>query len=91
VWQTTDQWERRVVLTEEAWRHILRTHWYLGLEPEAILDVVAAPDRRLPGREPGEEWCYREGIGPSSWVKVAVHYDDDVGRIVTAFPRRRWP
>ena len=74
-----------------AWKHVLDEHPYLNVQPEAILSAVADPDRRLPGREVGEEWFYRRGVGPSVWMKVAVHYESGIGRIVTAFPRRDFP
>ncbi len=33
----------------------------------------------------------RRGFGPSQWIKVVVHYEDERGLIVTAFPRRSFP
>jgi hypothetical protein len=90
VWETTDPDGRLVVLEWEGWRHI-RGHRELDVSPEAILRVVAAPDERLAGRAPYEEWFYASGIGPSAWVKVVVHYEAARGLVITAFPRRSFP
>jgi hypothetical protein len=79
------------MLTFRSWRHIRETHAELAVSPETVLDVVAGPDRVAPGREPGEVWCYKAGIGPSRFVRVVVHYEHGRGRIVTAFPRRSFP
>ncbi len=91
VWETTDPDGRRVVLDWPGWLHIVHEHPDLGVPPEVILGVVARPDERLAGREPGEEWSYGRGAGPSAWIKVVVHYERDHGLIVTAFPRRSFP
>jgi len=53
--------------------------------------TIPAPTRRLPGRQPNEEWFYGQGFGPTGFVKIAVHYDGRVGAIRTVFPRRRFP
>ena len=80
-----------MILTERRWLHIVETHPELHVEPGVVLDVVARPDERILARRPGEEWLYRHSVGPSLWIRVVVHYDDEVGRIVTAFPRRSFP
>ena len=91
MWETLDPEGRRIVLDEEAWTHILFDHDDLGCSPRDILCAVEDPDRRIPGRESHEEWFYTYGIGPSRWVKVVAHYEEDAGRIVTAFARRSFP
>ncbi len=91
MWEAIDPDGRRVILTFAAWRHIVERHSELDSLRTAILAAGSDPDRRIPGTERGEVWCYRHGVGPSLWVKVAVHYEDHEGRIVTAFPRRRFP
>ena len=58
---------------------------------ERIFGAVADPDRRVAGPEVGEEWFHSSGFGPSRWLRVVVHYEEDRGRIVTAFPRRSFP
>ena len=79
------------MLSPDRWAHVVEEHAELdGLEA-AVLGAVERPDRRIRGREPTEEWYYGGGVGPSRWIKVVVHYEGDVGRIVTAFPRRRFP
>jgi hypothetical protein len=88
---TLDPDGRRVVLTEEVWRHIVHDHPQLRRRLRSVTAAVREPDRRLPGRSPGEEWFFIEGEGPSRWLKVVVHYDEGEGRIVTAFPRRSFP
>ncbi len=91
MWETRDPDGRDVVLRRARWSHVLVRHPYLDVEPEVVLDTVARPDARVPGREPGEEWFYRRGVGPSQWLRVVVHYEHDRGLIATAFPRRSFP
>lgn len=91
MWETVDPDDRPVVMSSETWRHIVTAHPELDVAPNVLLDAVAAPDRRARGRETGEEWFYRGGVGPSRWLRVVVHYEHDQGRIVTAFPRRAFP
>ena len=50
-------------------------HPYVGVAPEDIVDAVARPDARMVGPGQFEEWFYREGAGPSAWIKVVVHYE----------------
>lgn len=90
MWETVDPDGRRVVLTGQRWLHIVGRHRELGVGPEALMDAVARPDRQVPGREVGEEWFYG-GAGPSLWIRVVVHYEQEQGLIVTAFPRRAFP
>ncbi len=91
MWETTDPDGRRVVLTFGRWRHILDKHRELGRRRETVLEAVAHPDERLPGRKAQEEWFYRRTAWPSRWIRVVVHYEGDRGLIVTAFPRRLFP
>lgn len=56
-----------------------------------VLKAVRTPDRRCIGHESNEEWFYREGVGPSRWIKVVVIYEADRGSVITAFPRRSFP
>ena len=91
MWETLDPDGRRVLLTWSRWNHIRHNHGDLGIPRHALLDIVAAPDERVPGREDGEEWFYGRGVGPSAWIKVVVHFERDRGVIATAFPRRAFP
>jgi hypothetical protein len=63
----------------------------MDVAPHEIVDAVARPDERLPGRAETEEWYYRRDLGPSTWIRVVVHYESGRGLIVTAFPRRSIP
>lgn len=91
MWQTVDPDGREIVLNAWSWGHILVRHPDLAVDRRDLLDTVADPDRRAEGPKPGEEWFYRRGLGPSAWIRVVVHYEHGRGRIVTAFPRRRFP
>jgi len=85
---------RRVQLTGERWRHILDPpdgHPELAGHQPDVMQAVHAPDKRLPGRKPNEQWFFLRGGGPSRWLQVVVAYEDDRGWIVTAFGRRRDP
>ena len=91
VWETTDPDGRRVRLRPRAWLHILDQHAELHDSRDAILRAVTRPDERLPGRELGEEWYYATGFGGTDRLKIVVHYEGEVGFIVTAFPRSVLP
>lgn len=90
-YRTRDQDGRFVELTSERWAHIVSGHPELTPFHDDVLRAVRAPDRRLAGRAVNEEWLYLGGAGPSRWLKVVVAYDGAVGRIITAFARRRLP
>ncbi|MHB8469285.1 MAG: hypothetical protein ACYDCH_05960 [Gaiellaceae bacterium] len=91
MWETADPDGRRVVLDAVGWAHIVGRHDVLEPHLERLLRAVSQPERRLPGRRDDEEYFYLAWAGPSRWLKVVVHYEHDRGRIVTAFPRRRFP
>ena len=91
MWATRDPDGLTVVLTDERWDHVIFGHPYIGVSPEDVIDAVAWPDARMAGPGSGEEWFYREGAGPSAWMRVVVHYEDGQGLILTAFPRRAYP
>lgn len=88
---TLDPDGRLVELSRERWKHILEGHPELARHLESVTRAVREPDKRLPGRQDGEEWFYLAGAGPSRWLKVVVHYEGERGRIVTAFGRRSTP
>jgi hypothetical protein len=82
----------RIELVAERWGHIRSRHPELAEEREAILQAVAHPTKRLDGPDaPREGWYYLVGAGPSGWLKVVVIFEGDVGRVITAFPRRSLP
>lgn len=91
MWETADPEGRRVVLTFGRWRHILDRHGELAGQRGAVLEAVAHPDERLPGRKPNEEWFYGRVARRNQWIRAVVHYEGDRGSIVTAFPRRSIP
>jgi hypothetical protein len=91
MWETVDPEGRRVVLTVSTWRHIVERHDDMRPFVTQVVDTVARPDDWVAGRRPIEQWFYRRDVGPSSWIKVVVHFEGREGRIVTAFPRRRFP
>lgn len=91
MWETRDPDERPVVLSRAVWRHILDRHEILRPHVADLRDAVRQPAHRLPGKRPNEAYFYLEGVGPSRWIKVVVHYEGDRERVVTAFPRRRFP
>jgi hypothetical protein len=83
---------RRVDLFEGRWAHIVDGHPELEPYQNEVVETVRTPSRRKSGHELGEEWFYREGVGPSRWLKVVVRYEtSDRGWIVTAFARRSMP
>ncbi len=80
-----------MALSFDGWRHIIERHDDLRAFLTEVLGTVMEPDEWIAGRRPHEEWFYRRDVGPSSWIKVVVHYEGREGRIITAFPRRRFP
>ena len=87
-----DREGREVLLSPERWQHIVSGHPEIEVYEQEIRRAVESPTAVLSGREPGEEWLYLEGAGPSRWLKVVVAFDSgERGRIITAFARRRKP
>lgn len=85
---------RRVVLTDQRWRHIVDEddgHPELADHQAQVMGAVHAPDERRPGRRSNEQWFFLRDAGPSRWLQVVVAFEDDRGWIVTAFGRRRDP
>jgi hypothetical protein len=77
---------RRVILTEERWRHIKARHPEVSPRLGELLRAIRVPDRRGQGRYPFEEWFLVEWPGPAPWLRVVVHYEHGEGRVMTAFP-----
>lgn len=89
---TVDPDGRTVALTAERWGHITEGHPELAAYQTEILETVRVPSRRRPGPTLGEQWFYREDVGPSRWLKVVVRFESiDRGIILTAFARRSMP
>ena len=91
MWATTDPDGRAVVLTFERWRHIVDKHDELHGHRDSVLEAVARPEERLPGRRAQQEWFYARMPWPGRSIRVVVHYESDRGQIVTAFSRRLIP
>lgn len=87
-----DREGREILLSPERWQHIVSGHPEIEFYEQEVRRAVESPTTVLEGREPGEEWLYLEGAGPSRWLKVVVAFDNaERGRIITAFARRRKP
>ena len=84
---TVDPNGRRVILSEDRWRHIKDEHPSVGTRMREIMAAVREPTRRLPGRASTEEWYFSDDALPRLWLQVVVHYEGGEGWIVTAFPR----
>ncbi len=83
---------REVLLELERWQHTTNAHPEIEPFEAEVCRAVESPTTVLDGREPDEEWLYLEGAGPSRWLKVVVVFDNSgIGRIITAFARRRKP
>jgi hypothetical protein len=88
---TDDPDGRRVELSQERWDHILARHPELRPFRARVLEAVRTPDRTSAGRRSNECWYFLAGAGPSRWLQVVVAYEDELGRIITAFARRADP
>lgn len=91
-----DRWGRRVVLTEQAMRKIVRDHREFDGHHLAIMTAVGAADIRCRGRKAGKpvpdrEVLWAEGVGPGPWLRVVVRYVERDGRIITAYAGKRGP
>ncbi len=87
-----DRQGRDILLSTERWRHIIGAHPEIEIYAKEIHRAVKSPTTALAGREPDEEWLYLEGAGPSRWLKVVVVFDnEDRGRIIISFARRKKP
>lgn len=83
---------RTVHLTDERWAHIIRRHPYMDAFQAGVLEAITSPTEIVRGPRPDQDWYYRQGAGPSHWLKVVVAYDEhNTGSIRTAFPRRSKP
>ncbi len=88
---TLDPAGRRVVLTEERWRHIKRRHPELSRNVREIMAAVRDPAAQRQGRNEREEFFFAEWQGHLPWLQVVVHYEGDEGWIATSFRLKRLP
>lgn len=74
-----------------AWAHVVAGHADLRDRQNLVLDAVGKPDHR--GTDPinDRERYWRQGVGPSQWLRVVVDFSTDPAQIVTAFAERRDP
>ena len=93
----TDRWGRTIVLSDEAWSHILAEHAEMVGQESAVDMTVAAPERVMTDVDvPHRLSFYRTGVLPGRYrrwfLKVCAHFSppDDagniIGEIVTAYP-----
>jgi hypothetical protein len=86
--ETTTPDGLRVVLYEDTWRdHVLHPddgHVELTQHLDAVLAAVSTPDHREPDEREARERFYKQDVGPSRWLMVAVSFEDEPARIVTA-------
>jgi len=89
---TQDSLGRLVVLTEDRWwGHIVDGHREMeGLEL-AVLRAVENADRTRPGKRPGRQELYAQGLGPARWLAVVVDYSQEPAWVVTAHPMSKDP
>ncbi len=77
-----------MVLFEDTWRdHILDPevgHAEMAPYLDALLAVIATPDHREQDERPSRERFYKQGVGPSRWLMVAVSSEQKPARIITA-------
>lgn len=76
---------RVVVLSEAAWRHVLEEHAEMKGHQGAVLAAVERPDFIEPDVRPGRERYFRQGFGPSRWLRVVVAFGAEPAWVVTAF------
>jgi hypothetical protein len=82
---------RLIRLEPRAWAHIIDGHLDMAPHLEAILAVLAEPDHQDRDERTGRERYWGRGLGPSRWLVVVVEFEDEVGRVVTAYASRKDP
>lgn len=105
IWETVDRLGRNVVLTTDAWDHIVDEHKDMVEFQDAVrIAVERAEEVRADALRPRRDVHYAEsGIG-SLLIKVVVRYHPDeragwLGEVVTAYftrkmkreERPKWP
>lgn len=93
MWETIDPDGRRVVLDWAGWAHIASEHDDLVVTPEAILGIIATPDKRLPGRQIVMNWS---SVGMLLCSLAVSRYNsfDDAVHLTSVSPasiRHKWP
>lgn len=76
---------RTVVLTEGAWAHIIREHPEMARYERGVIETITHPIDQRDDPRPGRERYLSERAGPSRFLTVVVHFDNDTGAVVTAF------
>lgn len=82
-----------VVVLARIWHgKILVNHRELAWWLPEVLATVAAPDHvDADPKHPGRLRYFARDIGPSSWLRVVVSYEQTPARIITAYPHRKDP
>lgn len=85
---------RIVELTVARWVHIVLRHPEMIDQRPAIAKTIQMPDFIQPDPRPQRYRYYREGEGPSRWVRAVVGFDTESaepGEVLTAFAQHRSP
>jgi hypothetical protein len=87
-----DPEERTVILTEEAWTHIMSEHPEMSRHESAVMETIGLPDHIAPDIRLGRERFFGHRRGPTTWLRVVVSFEPGPeGRVVTAFGQREAP
>lgn len=79
---------RLVILTEQAWGHVLAGHPELARFEQEVVDTITHPADCTADVRPERERFLSENVGPSRYLTVVVEFADREGTVITAFPHR---
>jgi hypothetical protein len=91
IFEVVDPNGRRVRLYEEAAKHIIGSHPEMEPYMADVIGAIASPDVIERDPWPGRERYFRRGVGPSTWLRVVVDFDQKPPGVVTAFGLRKGP
>jgi hypothetical protein len=89
--EVEDPHGRLIRLEPRGWAHIVDGHPDMAPHQDTILAALALPDHEDRDERTGRQRYWRRGLGPSRWLVVVVEFEDEVGRVVTAFASRKDP
>jgi hypothetical protein len=81
---------RIVVLSEEAWSHVVDHHRGMERYERDVMATITHPVHTEDDERPGRV-RYFSNRGPLRWLRVVVAFDGDTGDVVTAFPHNNEP